>query len=58
MDDPAAELDEGSLGRLLRVFDALPVQQILTGLSEAMLPPDQGAPVFHVEQGKITKVVQ
>ncbi len=58
VDDPAAELDEGSLGRLLRVLDALPAQQILTGLSEAMLPPDQGAPVFHVEQGKITKVVQ
>ena len=58
VDDPAAELDERSLGRLLRVLDALPAQQILTGLSEAMLPPDQGAPVFHVEQGKITRVVQ
>ena len=58
VDDPAAELDERSLGRLLRVLDTLPAQQILTGLSKAMLPPDQGAPVFHVEQGKITKVVQ
>ena len=58
VDDPAAELDERSLGRLLRVLDTLPTQKILTGLSKAMLPPDQGAPVFHVEQGKITKVVQ
>jgi len=57
VDDPAAELDERSLGRLLRVLDTLPAQQILTGLSETMLPPDQGAPVFHVEQGKITRVV-
>jgi DNA replication and repair protein RecF len=53
IDDPAAELDQGSLSRLLAEIESLPVQLVLTGLSEALLQPDTRFPVFHVEQGRV-----
>jgi DNA replication and repair protein RecF len=57
VDDPAAELDSGSFRRLMDVLDGLPAQLIMTGLSEATLPPAGGFPVFHVEQGKVSPVL-
>jgi len=58
VDDPVAELDKNSLGALISVLDELPVQQVLTGLEDSILPPASGCSVFHVEQGKVLSVVQ
>lgn len=52
VDDPAAELDASSLERLLAALKTIPAQLVLTGLTPAHLPPEPGAPVFHVEQGR------
>ena len=57
VDDPAAELDQGALGGLLDALEGLPAQLILTGLSEARLPPARDCPVFHVEQGKVALMI-
>ncbi|HEX6992572.1 MAG TPA: DNA replication/repair protein RecF [Gammaproteobacteria bacterium] len=57
IDDPAAELDRGSLARLLAEVEDLPAQLILTGLSEDLLPVDRRFPMFHVEQGKVRRVL-
>jgi recombinational DNA repair ATPase RecF len=55
LDDPAAELDSGSLERLMRRVIALGSQVIATSLDrQADLFPQQPA-VFHVEQGVLTK---
>lgn len=53
VDDPAAELDQRSVERLLGALDALPAQLIIAGLSAADVRPHPGAPVFHVERGKL-----
>jgi DNA replication and repair protein RecF len=53
VDDPAAELDAGSLERLLAVLTDLPAQLVLTGLSTRQLAPKEGFPVFHVERGEV-----
>jgi len=57
VDDPAAELDETALEALLSALDGLPAQLILTGLSRERLPPEDDAPVFHVERGVVTKML-
>ena len=57
VDDPAAELDQSALEGLLAALDELPAQLVLTGLSEARLPPAHDFPVFHVEQGRVTPVL-
>jgi DNA replication and repair protein RecF len=57
VDDPAAELDQAALDALLTAMQGLPAQLLLTGLSEARLPPAGGCPVFHVEQGKVVQMV-
>jgi len=57
VDDPAAELDTNAFTGLMAVLDTLPAQLVLTGLSEAGLPPARGFPVFHVERGKVTAVL-
>jgi len=54
VDDPAAELDRGALGRLLKEVEALPAQLIITGLSPDLLPVDPRFPMFHVEQGRVS----
>lgn len=51
VDDPAAELDAGSLGRLLEQLESTRAQLVITGLSETQMPVAPGFPVFHVEQG-------
>jgi DNA replication and repair protein RecF len=56
VDDPAAELDLRSLGRLLELLEQLPAQLVLTALSAEQLPPTPGYPVFHVERGAVSGV--
>jgi DNA replication and repair protein RecF len=53
LDDPAAELDAGNLGRLLEVVRELGVQLFVTALRPDL--PGLGAPgaLFHVEQGRV-----
>lgn len=57
VDDPAAELDEGALRRLMAVLDALPAQRIVTSLDPASLPLSEGRGTFHVEQGRVRPVL-
>jgi DNA replication and repair protein RecF len=57
VDDPAAELDRGRLDVLLEVLDELPGQQIVTGLSPEHLPARAADWVFHVERGKVDRVL-
>jgi DNA replication and repair protein RecF len=57
VDDPAAELDADSLQRLLAELHTLEAQLLVTGLSEAALAPTPGYPVFHVEQGRIKRML-
>jgi DNA replication and repair protein RecF len=53
LDDPAAELDSGSLARLLECVRELPSQLVVTSLRGDIpgLPP--AGRMFHVEQGRI-----
>lgn len=55
VDDPAAELDAGSLTRLLAVLRETPSQLVFTGLSPRQLEPESDAAVFHVEQGTVER---
>jgi DNA replication and repair protein RecF len=57
VDDPAAELDQSALNGLMAALEGLPAQLVLTGLSEARLPPAHDCPVFHVEQGTVALMV-
>lgn len=57
LDDPAAELDRHSLERLFGVIADVPAQRFITGLDEAQMPAQQDFGMFHVEQGKIQKMV-
>ena len=55
LDDPAAELDSGSLDRLMKRVIALGSQVIATSLEQqSVLFPQQPA-LFHVEQGVLKK---
>jgi DNA replication and repair protein RecF len=56
VDDPAAELDRRSLGKLLELLSEIPAQLVMTGLSPEQLPVSPGAPVFHVERGELRRV--
>ena len=59
VDDPAAELDEGNLERLISVVLALPGQLFVSALDPGMAA-FQRLPVtrrFHVEHGKITPLL-
>ena len=53
VDDPAAELDAGSLERLLAAIADLPAQLVFTALTPAHLAPDANSPAFHVERGEV-----
>lgn len=57
VDDPAAELDGGSLGRLMEEVYARPVQLVVTALSAEALGGAADFPRFHVEQGRVRAVV-
>lgn len=54
LDDPAAELDGDSLGRLMAAVEGLRCQVIATSLTRAALELKQDAAVFHVEHGHIS----
>ena len=56
VDDPAAELDAGSLARLLAALAELPAQLIFTALTPSTLAPAPSCPVFHVERGEVRAV--
>ena len=51
LDDPSAELDRTSLGRLMREVGALGSQVIATSLQRDEFPFPAAPRVFHVEQG-------
>lgn len=54
LDDPAAELDSASLGRLLGRVRALQCQVIATSLAADKALLEDASAVFHVEQGRLT----
>ncbi len=56
LDDPAAELDSGSLGRLMERVVALDCQVIATALEPQSRLFPQPPLMFHVEQGVLSKV--
>ena len=53
LDDPAAELDADSLGRLLNAVRGLGCQVVASSLEKETLGTPPGTTVFHVEHGKI-----
>ena len=53
VDDPAAELDNAALERLLEELYGTSAQLVITGLTSAQLPVRAGFPVFHVERGDV-----
>jgi len=55
LDDPAAELDAGNLGRLLEVVRGLPVQLFVTALRPDLVGLGDPGAVFHVERGTIRR---
>jgi len=54
LDDPAAELDADSLGRLLNNVEGLGCQVVATSLDRGALEIPKGSTVFHVEHGTLT----
>jgi DNA replication and repair protein RecF len=57
VDDPAAELDRERCERLLCLIAELPFQVFLTALDADGLPGLAAGRTFHVEQGRLVKVV-
>ena len=57
LDDLAAELDAGHLGRFLELVQETGAQVFLTSVERTRLPAWKEAAVFHVEHGKIAKLV-
>jgi len=57
LDDLAAELDRGHQGRFLELVRETQAQVFLTSVEEERLPPWEDAHLFHVEHGKIAKLV-
>ncbi len=57
VDDPAAELDRNSLGRLFEVIGEVPAQRFITGLEADQMPQSGPHAMFHVEQGAIEKMI-
>ena len=56
LDDPAAELDGDSLGRLMEQVIGLGAQIIATSLHKDVLQFPSAPALFHVEQGELTRV--
>lgn len=57
LDDLAAELDAGHLGRFLELVQETGAQTFLTSVEATRLPAWKEAHWFHVEHGKISKLV-
>ncbi|MDX1405401.1 MAG: DNA replication/repair protein RecF [Woeseiaceae bacterium] len=56
LDDPAAELDSGSLGRLMEGVAALGCQVLATALAADAVRFPQPPRLFHVERGSVSEV--
>ncbi len=56
LDDPAAELDQDSLGRLLEQVFSLGCQVIATALEPDVLEFPAAPATFHVEHGRLTRL--
>jgi DNA replication and repair protein RecF len=57
VDDPAAELDETNLGKLMEAIGKTSLQLIATGLNASALGRFELGRVFHVEQGRVTRML-
>ena len=57
LDDPAAELDASAIDRFMNRVFALGAQLLLTSLPTQLSGLSQRSRVFHVEQGRIDRVV-
>lgn len=57
LDDLAAELDADHLGRMLELVQESHAQTLLTSVEQGRLPFWEDAERFHVEHGKIAKLV-
>jgi recombinational DNA repair ATPase RecF len=57
LDDPAAELDATAIDRFMNRVFALGAQLLLTSLPTQLSGLSQRSRVFHVEQGRIERVV-
>jgi DNA replication and repair protein RecF len=55
LDDPAAELDQDALARLMARVDALGSQVIVTSLDRATVDLPSDPTVFHVEHGRLSQ---
>lgn len=58
LDDPAAELDQNSLERLMTAVDALGAQVVATALTRDAVPLPTSHGLFHVEQGTLTSGIR
>jgi DNA replication and repair protein RecF len=58
LDDVAAELDGKHLGRFLHAVCSIDLQLFVTALSRDVIQISRPLKVFHVEQGKVSSVVQ
>lgn len=58
LDDPAAELDRDSIGRLMSAVSALGCQVVATSLDPDALNFPEPPVMFHVEHGEITRLSQ
>ena len=56
LDDPAAELDGESLGRLMAAVSRLGCQVVATSLDSGLPGTPAGAALFHVEHGALTVI--
>ncbi len=56
LDDPAAELDQNALGRLLEQVFGLGSQVIATALEPDVLEFPSEPATFHVEHGRLTRL--
>lgn len=57
LDDPAAELDVDSLGKILRAIETVPAQLVVTSLGLDGLRGIEIGRKFHVEQGRFVGMV-
>ena len=57
VDEPAAELDSGRLGKLLAVLQHTRTQLFVTALDREALPIESASRSFHVERGEVTTLV-
>lgn len=54
VDDPAAELDRGSVGRLIETIGRSGAQVLMSSLERDALPRPDATRVFHVEHGRLS----